>query len=693
MSGAGSTSSQLFQATQIQAPAAVLLRQLQKLDADESLPVLASLLQNPALFARVLELQSKATKSPLALQQRLDQLEPVWLMRMLRNSALQQCMQNDQLDSGFVNQHWQLSRYVALVATELASACKYQQADVIACSAVLLRMGMLVLQQQHGQAYSALVLAHTDQAALLRAEHAAFGIDHIIAGERLLDAWQLEPFCIDAMRYQARSAAAIMDAAPLVRICWFANYLVNNAQADTPEIAALAGTLFALSPSAIHEMLGRVQVQYTLECAAYGMNVASGETPGQTACAQTDQLKQYLVSSTMLTALSAQTANTADSLKTVLINLLLEAGIAPTFMVFAQDQTSAAFHLVTSNNVYQNSDDLTFVCALGRNVVSEIITDGGFIISGGYASLADAALALTSRELTVIDRQLLDLLGGQTLLCEAVPVNATTRAALLLGIPFSNGKHYLAHTGIRQLIRRKIAAFMKREGDDELPLTTVVYRQRVREAVHEANNPLTIIKNYLQLLSIRQGEQAETRDDIKLIKSEIDRVARILIALRETKELDVKSQQININQLLEQMQLMFTSASGEGKNIAVTFDLAPINPRLWGKPDALKQILTNLVKNAAEAINNSGNIKVLTRGNVYFHNEIFVRLCVADDGPGIGPQVMPQLFTAGTSTKGPLNTGTGLAIVNKLVADMQGHISCQSDNSGTVFSILLPQVS
>jgi nitrogen-specific signal transduction histidine kinase len=225
-----------------------------------------------------------------------------------------------------------------------------------------------------------------------------------------------------------------------------------------------------------------------------------------------------------------------------------------------------------------------------------------------------------------------------------------------------------------------------------LSASTLVYQQRVREAVHEANNPLTIIKNYLQLLGMKQGEQSQTSEDIKLIKSEIDRVARILIGLRETREPEVKPQQININQLVEKMRLMFTSTPGEGKNVAIKFDLAPSGPSVWGKPDALKQILTNLVKNAAEAITNSGSISLITRGNVYLRDEIFVQLCVADDGPGIAPQVMAKLFTVGTSTKGGLHTGTGLAIVNKLVADMQGQISCQSDNNGTVFSILLPQV-
>ena len=691
MSGAGSTSSQQFQVAQILAPPAVLLRQLQKLDTDESLNVLATLLQNPALLARVLDAQARAIKLPQGLPDRLNQLEPEWLMRALRNSALQQVLQNEQSDTAFIQVHWQLSRYAALIAGELATACSHPEAGAVASSAFLLRMGMLVLEQQHGHPYSTLVLAHTNQAALLRAEQETFGIDHIIAGERLVELWQLDPFCIDAMRYQALSAEAIMDAAPLVKICWFANYLVNNTQLDAKEIPILAENLFSLSPSFMNGLLGRVRAQYVQECAAYGMGTVRAAEQDSTRL-QIEHLKQYVVSSTILAALAMEPSDTVNSLKALLVNLLLEAGIEPKFIVFAQDKASTPFRAITSNNVHHNAESLSFVCSTGRNLLSEIVANGGFIISGGYASLADSSLALTPKELTVIDRQLLGLLGGQTVLCETVSLAGAARALLLIGIPYSSGNQYLARSGVRKLIRSKIAGFIQGEGGESQSVSTTLYQQRVREAVHEANNPLTIIKNYLQILSMKQGEHSQTSEDIILIKSEIDRVARILISLRETREPDVNTQQINLNQLLEKMRLMFTSAPDEGKNVAIKFDLAATAPSVWGKPDAVKQIVTNLVKNAAEAINKNGSIRLVTRGNVYLRDEIFVQLCVADDGPGIAPQVMAKLFTAGTSTKGGLHTGTGLAIVNKLVADMHGQISCQSDNNGTLFSILLPQV-
>ncbi|MES2624070.1 MAG: ATP-binding protein [Pseudomonadota bacterium] len=695
MSGAGSSSSQPFQVAQIHAPAAVLLSQLQDLDKDESLNALTTLLQNPVLLAKVLESQAKAIKAPRPLRDRLTEIDPVSLARTLRNGALQQVLQNQQVDVAFIHEHWKLSRFSALIAQELALTCKHPEAATVTCSAFLLRMGMLVLEQQHGQAYSELVLGTANQTELLRAEQENLGIDHIIAGERLLEAWQLDPFCIDAMRYQALPAETVIDAAPLVKICWFANYLCNNKNAEAAVITKLAESLFNLSSIVITELLAKVQVQYAQECSAYGLG--SGKAAEQSfssaaARGHAEQLKQYVVSSTILSALAMEPSSTAASLKVLLVNLLLEAGIEPKFIVFAQDNASTPFHAITSNNVHQNAAGLTFQCATGRNVLSEIVASGGFIISGGYASLADPSLALTSKELTVIDRQVLDLLGGQTVLCETIPTEGTARALLLIGIPFSSGNLYLARTGVRQLIRKKIAGFVEKQDDEGLSASTMVYQQRVREAVHEANNPLTIIKNYLQILSMKQGAQNETTEDIKLIKSEIDRVARILIGLRESREIEVKPQQININQLLEKMRLMFTLAAGEGKNVAIKFDLAPTNPGIWGKPDALKQILTNLVKNAAEAISKSGNINLITKGNIYLRDQIFVQLCITDDGPGIAPQVMSKLFTTGTSTKGDLHTGAGLAIVNKLVADMQGQISCQSDNNGTVFSILLPQV-
>ncbi|MES2605249.1 MAG: ATP-binding protein [Pseudomonadota bacterium] len=143
----------------------------------------------------------------------------------------------------------------------------------------------------------------------------------------------------------------------------------------------------------------------------------------------------------------------------------------------------------------------------------------------------------------------------------------------------------------------------------------------------------------------------------------------------------------------EKLQLLYSPASQP----------AVIN----ASPAMLTQILLNLVKNAAEALGESGTITLAVKRNVHFMDRLYVLLEVSDDGPGLEAWQMQKLFQSGSTTKTGMHTGSGLAIVKKLVDELQGQISCHSENgdntgarhgsksnhkTGTTFTILLPQV-
>ena len=56
---------------------------------------------------------------------------------------------------------------------------------------------------------------------------------------------------------------------------------------------------------------------------------------------------------------------------------------------------------------------------------------------------------------------------------------------------------------------------------------------QIRKLVHEANNPLAIIKNYLQVLSIRLGNESGVQDQLSILSEEIERVADIILRMRD----------------------------------------------------------------------------------------------------------------------------------------------------------------
>ena len=681
MSGAARIHMQHFQATRLAAPAAVMLAQLQALGS--ALPVSATLFRNPALLLRALDAvhrtDSFASATPLA--KRLAQLDPDWLESLIRLSALHLALQDGLTNQAFLLRHWHLSRRLALLAAALAQASAYADTDGAACCGALLRAGMLVLEQQQNAAYAVLTADEWHQPLQISAERELFQLDHVEAGVRLLEDWELDQFSVDALRYQVQPLEQVLDAAPLVKICWYANAL---AEGVTPQLLHAGRELLNLAAGQVQAVLERTQQELDSECAASGVaelrGAASNGELAHEAQQKLLQLRQEISTDNLL----AQHAGSHAAPALQLARVLQDAGIEPRFIVLGPGEArlkgapvpreAAPLSVHFSHGTQANPAGLSLVCAAGRNALST------FILAG-----EPGVLSTDTPALTVIDRQLLALLGGQALVCE--PLRAGNRTlVLLLGLNASAVTHYLSQHTVRRFISRLLLAPQKT--DDSA--STLLLQKRVREAVHEANNPLAIIKNYLYVLGMKQGA-GQLPEEVQLIRAEIDRVAAILAELREPSAATSAPRKLPLNKVVSAMHRLFANAfQADGKRITVELRLTDGDPQVFGSESALKQILTNLVKNAAEAIAGEGTITLVTHSHVYLHDRLYAQLSVHDDGAGIAPELMSRLFKPGTSTKGGAHAGSGLGIVRRLVEEMGGQISCRSSSNGTAMDILLP---
>jgi signal transduction histidine kinase len=117
-------------------------------------------------------------------------------------------------------------------------------------------------------------------------------------------------------------------------------------------------------------------------------------------------------------------------------------------------------------------------------------------------------------------------------------------------------------------------------------------------------------------------------------------------------------------------------------------------PEVRSLPSHLKQVITNLLKNSVEALESKGEgtITVETNDAVYFDGRRCVRIVVADNGPGIAPNIIDHLFTSAISSKGAPHSGVGLMVVKGLVSEMGGNVLVYStEENGTRFEIFLPK--
>jgi len=213
---------------------------------------------------------------------------------------------------------------------------------------------------------------------------------------------------------------------------------------------------------------------------------------------------------------------------------------------------------------------------------------------------------------------------------------------------------------------------------------------------HEVKNPLSGIRGAAQL--IEQGAASDgDRELCLLIQDEADRIRGLVDRFDMFSDRPVDLAPVNIHQVLDHVRRI--AVSGFAAHLRVVEDYDPSLPPVWGNRDLLVQILLNLVKNAAEAVEPVGGEVVLS--TAYHHGvriavpgssdrvHLPLQVSVRDNGPGIAEEVRGTLFEPFVSTKRG-GQGLGLALAAKLVADQGGLIECDSRPGRTVFRLSMP---
>lgn len=217
---------------------------------------------------------------------------------------------------------------------------------------------------------------------------------------------------------------------------------------------------------------------------------------------------------------------------------------------------------------------------------------------------------------------------------------------------------------------------------------------------HEIKNPLGAIKGAAQLLG---EDHAGTTIDpasqefVGIILEEVERLNRVVGSVLDyARPSQGNPFVIDINAVIKRMVQLLMSERKEGSNIEVRLaeELTPIRI----DPEQLRQVLFNLVGNAFQAMNNRGTVTITTWQRHGWRpgwsgpnaGSDWVEIAVRDEGPGIQPQVLDNLFVPFFTTK-IKGTGLGLAISQRLVESMGGRILVASQlGQGSTFSVVLP---
>ncbi|HWY74773.1 MAG TPA: ATP-binding protein [Verrucomicrobiae bacterium] len=211
--------------------------------------------------------------------------------------------------------------------------------------------------------------------------------------------------------------------------------------------------------------------------------------------------------------------------------------------------------------------------------------------------------------------------------------------------------------------------------------------QMISGVAHELNNPLAVVKGYLELILAHHNLPPQTRADLEKVAQESNRAAKLVLNfLSFAREQPAHRQLVNLNDLVQgvvEVRKFDVIVAGT----ELSLDLDQTLPRVSADPDQAQQLVINLMNNALQAmvdLPRAGRLKISTRSA----NDR-VSLLVEDNGPGVSPDLVQKIFEPFFTTKEVgTGTGLGLSIAHSIMTEHKGRIYYEPSSLGGACFVL-----
>ena len=585
---------------------------------------------------------------------------------------------------------WRESIACAASAAALARVTGYPAQDEAWVAGLLHRVARFNFLERGGGDYLRLLEAQKPDAGLRAGERELFGRDSIEVSAHLIRNWASNSFFEDAIRYQAEPAEQVRDTPPLVKLVNFACTLGLRAL-PLDRLCQEGDLLYALTRSQVEEVLEEVAGQV----ARITDEVVPGNGNGPM---QVDDERRRLGLARWVRELALlaqmqhrldESTTPAEMLEALLqgVRLLFSPGRAICFLVTPGHERleAAAVHGVAWE--------------LGRQLSLQLVRGGSLVAEALLGERLCTSFDQDDGAGGVVERQLTTLLSSEGFLC--LPFTARSRpvGVLVLGVDRDEAERLSRDTRWLQLFTSGVAGGIERRQGQALEQEQQLRQERernllrARRTLHEVNNSLGIVNNYLHVLALRLGEGAGFEKQLEVLGEELERVGELVGELATEPDAEnMPEGVVDLNALIQEQRDLFEVSHFRRLGIQAQLDLDPDTPSIISNRNRLKQILANLISNAVEAQPAGGTVVLATRGQVNLNGVSQVELRVADDGPGIPGVALEHIFESGHSSKGEGHAGLGLSIVRHLVTGLGGTISCSNRrDGGAEFVVQLPR--
>jgi len=651
--------------------------------------------QDAGLAAKVVSTANSAFysrgRSITSIEQCLSVLGAAQVRRIALNQSVAELFSRFQKTSGFdMRYFWYHVLCVAITARELAKRMDYANVDEAYLAGLLHDVGQLALLSVAADQYLPLFKAATGELRMIEEEQKLFGLAHPEIGAWLAQRWNLHSFLADALLYHHEPLSRVRDAHVLVQIVTLAN-LFNNLFEGEVQIADDDLALWDLRVDEAKAMVEDAEREAHSLATALGIEILARRHHPLFTPARDDDAHATLADA-VSTRLEAQSTLPGQldgsSQEEVYLGILRSAK-----MLFASRNATL---FLARDEILQGQHTADDDARLGEIRIHLPAPDSAIARAyGGQPGLAGE----NPREENLADTQVLRILGNERLLCLPLSHEGVTLGVLVIGMDATTAQAFMrrkpliatfALEGGRLLAQSlrhvNLAGSVRAEAQQQFQL-------HARKIVHEANNPLGVIRNYIGLLREQLSDRKQAQEDFDLVESELRRVARILQQLKDTDGMAASGQttgQVDINALIGEVIRFCRLGRPELEKVETRLQLDSNLPPIHVNGDKVKQVLTNLVFNAAEAMTEGGEITISSANWRSAKGLDTVEITVQDNGPGLPPSVLERLYQPVQSGKGGTHQGLGLSIVGKLVDELGGIMQCNTSQAGTRFKILLP---
>ncbi len=667
---------------------------------------------DPGLTARIMDIMASASVN---IKEEIRSVETavVYLgINNIRNLAISMAVMHvfkmpDETPEWNMNKFWYHSFATAVISKKIAEQTEDADPDEAYLAGLIHDIGFLLFLSVFSDEYSSILAKNKNEQDIISAEKKQFRITRFEAGAWLCTQWNLNPLICDAVLYVNEDETRIISALPLVKIVFTANRLSDfKYDANASRFFLMSG----IKEDEAQPLLLNAQKDVNSQADDLGIEIPDFNSEENHSQKQEEISKQlaedFLKIKVKQTSLIFGTienllgvTNRQDILNEV------DAGIKILFFVqglfyFLYDEKR---HMLTGYSHKENTrtkiiNSIAIPFTNRKSLLIRSLTKKSFISSLNFDK---------QNEIAISDTQIMRLMKAEEMFCFPMLVNGKPLGVIVIGVSEKNAPDMVHNAGMIEMLA-KLSALCINNISHHADKKKSVENERVSAAsdttrgiIHEINNPLGIITSYLKILSLKLPDKHPAQKELVVINEEIDRISSLVAQLSNfaapfTEEFEF----IDLNDFLASILTIVKKTLLLSRGIDAVFIPDTSLSRVKTCKNGLKQILINLIKNAAEAMENGGKIDIITR-RIPGSEKIMIdekrkipgklEIIIKDNGPGIPDKIRSKIFEPYNSTKKEGHSGLGLSIVKNIVTRINGTIECETTHgTGTVFKIILP---